>query len=260
VREVGWERYPGAGSTVVGDVRILRDVESPQLANRRDLLAYLPPSHGNGRHFPVLYMHDGQNLFDDATANDGEWQVDETMEQLAREGIEAVVVGVPSAGALRPYEYGAGGADAYLAFLVETVRPLVGDAFDVDATREATGIGGSSFGGVISFHALAAHPDVFGFAALMSPTFWWNGERDFEWAEQLDPTARVYLDVGDEEFPELDGVPQAYVRSFERMEALLRRRGFDEERLLAVLDRGGLHHETAWARRLPDALRFLLPR
>lgn len=246
---MGWERFSGA--TVAGDVRVLRGVDG------RDLYVYVPRSHGRGRRFPVIYMHDGQNLFDEVTSNSGEWCVDETMEGLADEGIEALVVGVTVDGT-RQEQYAGAGAEPYIRFLVETVGPLVAETFDVDGRREATGVAGSSLGGVISLHALYAHPDVFGFAGVFSPAFWFNDDALFPLVAGAEPPdARIYLDVGDREH-EVETIRAAYVDGFERMRALLERKGFEDDRFLAVLDRGGLHHESAWARRLPDALRFLL--
>ena len=247
---------PFRGDTVVGDVRVLRG------AADRDLFAYLPPSHGAGARFPVVYMLDGQNLFDDATAQSGvEWRVDETMEQLARDGIEAIVVGIPAAaGDERRVEYSGAKAAQHLAFVADTVRQIAEASFDVDARREATGIVGSSLGGVASLHAVYARPATVGFAGVFSPAFWWTGDdRWFELVEQAPaPDARIYLDVGDAEMPADEETRRRYVDGFERMSVLLRRQGFDDRSLRTVLEEGGAHHETDWARRLPDALRFLL--
>ena len=250
---MGWERY--AGETVTGDVRVLRGELD------RDLLAYLPPSQGlPGRRFPVVYMHDGQNLFDEATANTGEWRVDETMEALAAEGLEAIVVGIPHAGDRRGHEYAGEGARHYLDFVVDGIRPLVESAFAVDPRRESTGIAGSSLGGISSLHALYAHPDVFGFAGVLSPAFWWSG--DERWHELVEreppPRVRIYMDVGDDEGEGDESIRRAYVDGFQRMDALLRDKGYDDDELRTVLEPGGVHLESAWARRLPDALRFLL--
>lgn len=255
-----WEPLAAAERRpVVGDVRVLRDVESPQLGARRNLYAYLPPSHGDGRRYPVLYMHDGLNLFDEAMSNSGEWRVDETMEELAGEGIEAIVIGIPH-GPDRGREYAGEDAEAYLAFLVDTVRPLIEGTFAVDARRESRGIAGSSLGGVVSLHGLFAHPDVFGLAGVLSPAFWWNGDRLFDLVERTPaPPARIYIDVGDDEDSD-EKTQAAYVDGYERMTALLRRKGYADESLRAVLDHRGKHHETVWARRFPEALRFLLGR
>ena len=247
---------PFCGESVVGDVRVLRGVAE------RDLFAYLPPSHGSGARLPVLYMLDGENLFDDATAHSGtEWQVDETMEELAREGIEAIVVGIPAApGDERGHEYSGAKTEQHLSFVVDTVRPLVEKSFDVDPRRERTGIAGSSLGGVASLHAVYTRPETFAFAGVFSPAFWWT--RDDRWFELVErtvkPDARIYIDVGNSEMPEDEATRRKYVEGFERMTALLRSRGFDDGSLRAVLERGGAHFETDWARRLPDALRFLL--
>jgi len=103
-----WRPYGdifGISHTVSGRVLVRPAVYSPQLQNERHLLVYLPPSYGSGQRYPVLYMHDGQNLFDRATSFVGEWRVDETMEQLAAEGLEAIVVGIPNAGNARRDEY-----------------------------------------------------------------------------------------------------------------------------------------------------------
>jgi predicted alpha/beta superfamily hydrolase len=252
---VGWERYDG--ETVTGNVRVLRGELD------RDLFAYLPPSHGLlGRRFPVVYMNDGQNLFDEATSYAGEWRVDETMEALAREGLEAIVVGIPHAGERRGHEYAGDGARTYLDFVVRQVRPLVEDAFAVAPGRQSTGVAGSSLGALSSLQALYVHPHVFGFAGLLSPAFWRNG--DDRWYELVEreprPDARVYMDVGDDEGEGDERLRRAYVDDFERMAALLRRKGYGDDELRTVFEPGGVHLESAWARRLPDALRFLLPR
>jgi predicted alpha/beta superfamily hydrolase len=251
---VDWE--PFRGEAVVGDVRVLRG------ALERDLYAYLPTSHGAGARFPVVYMLDGQNLFDDATAHSGiEWRVDETMQQLALEGIEALVVGIPAApGDERGAEYSGAKVEQHLTFVVDTVRPLVERSFDVDARRERTGIAGSSLGGVASLHAVYTRPETFSFAGVLSPAFWWSGDdRWFELVERTaKPDARIYIDVGDSEMSEDETTRRRYVEGFERMTELLQSRGFDDGSLQAVLEPGGAHFETDWARRLPDALRFLL--
>jgi predicted alpha/beta superfamily hydrolase len=252
---VQWE--PFRGSTVAGDVRVLRGVASPQLDDRRDLYAYVPPSHGSGRRFPVLYMHDGNNLFDQPTSHAGEWRVDETMEQLAGEGIEAIVVGIPH-GLDRGGEYAGDRSEAYLDFLADTVRPLVADAFDADPRPEATGLAGSSLGAVISLHGVYARPEAFRLAGVFSPAFWWDGGRMFELVEGSPaPPVRVYMDVGGREDDD-ERIRRNYVEGFERMAALLRGRGLGDDSLRAVLDEGGVHNESEWARRLPGALRFLL--
>ena len=139
-----------SGNTV-GNIRRLGQVHSPELGNHRDVHVYLPPSYANsGRHYPVVYMHDGQNLFDHAMSFAGEWGVDETLERIAHEGVEAIVVGVPNMGAARTDEYspyrddrlGGGHGDAYLRFLTDTLKPLVDAAVPHQAGARAHGPGG----------------------------------------------------------------------------------------------------------------------
>ena len=200
---VGWQDYgllyPGDEHTVSGTLKVLRGVESPQLGNRRDLVVYLPPSYGEGdRRYPVIYMHDGQNLFDAATSNAGEWQVDETLETLSTEGIEAIVVGVPNMGEKRAYEYvsfpsswlAEVGGDLYTAFLAETVKPLIDRDFRTLPEREATGVMGSSLGGLISLYAIFRRPDVFGMAGVVSLAIGQVSRRHYPLREEVAVSGR----------------------------------------------------------------------
>jgi predicted alpha/beta superfamily hydrolase len=261
-----WNRYPpeddGLEHTVVGDLRVLENVHSPQLGNSRNLFVYLPPSYGEGeRRYPVLYMHDGQNLFDRATSFGEEWEVDRTMDAASRDGIEAIVVGVPNTGETRLDEYspfvdhrrGGGSGDLYLDFLVDTVKPIVDADFRTLPDRASTGIAGSSMGGLISLYAFFRRPETFGFCGVMSPALWFGGRAIFDFVEHA-PFAdgRIYLDVGTRE-----GAVE--LLDVGRLRDLLRRKGYRLGRdLLYVVDRGAGHHESAWARRLRRELHFLL--
>jgi predicted alpha/beta superfamily hydrolase len=267
--DAAWQDYPmGAGHTVVGTVKVSQPLYGPAEGVRRRLLVYLPPSYeGTERRYPVLYMHDGQNLFDAMGSYSGEWQVDETMDALSGEGIEAIVVGIANAGSGRGVdysahvhsEYGGGGADAYIAFVAETIKPMIDGAFRTRPEREYTGLMGSSMGGSISLYGLLTQPDVFGFAGVMSPAFWWSEGTFLPFAEATPFVGgRIYMDVGDNESAEVPGRREAYLNDAIEMEALLHTKGYTEETLRFVVEAGGEHREAAWARRLPDALRFLL--
>lgn len=257
--------------SVVGTLRLAPQVYSPQLDNRRDLLVYLPPSyHTSTRTYPVLYMHDGQNLFDRATSYVGEWQVDETLEGLAQEGVEAIVVGIANGGEARIEEYspfpsrwGAGKGDAYLAFLAETVKPLIDQSFRTMPHRMHTGIAGSSMGGLISLYGYFRYPQVFGLAGVMSPSLWITGGKITEFIEQQPVTAgRLYLDIGTQEISWRRGAVnagQAYANAVRRLYDLLLSKGYTaDDQVKYVEDPEGIHHEAAWARRLPEMLRYLL--
>lgn len=246
----------GRTHSVVGDVRIVPQVWVPQFQTGRDILIYLPPSYATGeRRYPVLYMHDGQNLFDDATSYAGhDWRADETLEALSAEGYEAIVVGMYHGGEQRLVEYNPfpgkfpGRGEEHVAFLCENLKPFVDKNFRTRSGHAATGVFGSSMGGLISLYAFFRRPDIFGLCGAMSPSLFVNHgaivqyARDAAWNE-----GRIYLDNGTHE-PSARPLYQA-----------LRAKGYRVRRHLKyVAERGGKHTESAWARRLPNALRFLL--
>jgi predicted alpha/beta superfamily hydrolase len=263
----GWRDYelpPRSGGKFQGAVRVLPGLVSPQLDNARDILVYLPPGYDESdRRYPVIYMQDGQNLFDDRTAFAGAWRVDEAVDDIRRDGREAIVVGIPNGGSARADEYspwhderhGGGRGDAYVHFLTDTVRPRVDAAFRTIADRAGTGIAGSSLGGLISLYAFFRYPSIFGFCGAMSPALWFADRRAFEFvaASPFAP-GRIYLDCGTRE----GGALLADVR---RMCELLRTKGYQRGRdLLCVLEPGGAHNEPAWAARMRRALSFVLRR
>ena len=157
-------------------LEILPNLYSPQLDNRRDVLVHLPPSYQQSdRTYPVLYMHDGQNLFDPATSYAGDWRLGKVMAAAARQGVEAIVVGIPNMGPQRLAEYspfvdpvaGGGAGDRYLDFLVETVKPAIDRRFRSRPERAHTGIAGSSMGGLLSLYGFFRRASTFGFAGVL---------------------------------------------------------------------------------------------
>jgi predicted alpha/beta superfamily hydrolase len=249
---------------VAGHVRVLSGVRSPQLGNARDVHVYLPPSYArSARHYPVIYMHDGQNLFDPALAFAGVWGVDETMEHLAPEGVEAIVVGISHSGRGRLDEYspwrdgrGHGGrGEAYLDFIAETLKPKVDRRFRTRREREHTGIVGSSMGGLISLYGFLRHPRLFGFCGAMSPSLWFAHGAIFDYVDTVERWfGRVYLDIG-------TGEGKRHVADTRRMARALRRKcPYPGDQLLVVVEEGAGHSEQAWARRFETAVRFLLPK
>jgi isoamylase len=252
-----------AERTVVGTMVALAGFNSPQLDNRRDVMVYLPPGYDEGaERYPVLYMQDGQNLFDAGTSFGGvEWRVDETMQALADHGVQAIVVGVPNMGEQRIDEYspfadpehGGGRGDAYLAFVAETLKPHIDRAFRTRSEPEATGVVGSSMGGLISLHALLTRPETFGMAAVMSPALWFAGGAIFQAAEGLQAArGRLYLDVGTEEGEET-------LANARRMAELLHQKGMQPDTQLRYHEEQGADHsEAAWSERLFQAIAWLL--
>lgn len=247
-----------------GQLMVLEQLVSPQLENARDILVYLPPTYRTDeRRYPVLYMHDGQNLFDPATSYAGDWAVHTTMESASRRGLDSIVVGIPNMGEERCNEYspfeddelGGGKGDQYLAFIIETIKPIVDRDFRTLPGRAHTGIAGSSLGGLISLYGFFRFPDAFGFAGVMSPALWFAGRAIFEYvADQPFVPGKIYLDVGTKE-------GKATLANVRELQRLLLKKGYRPGLdLLYVEEKGAGHSESAWARRLRKTIPFLLRR
>jgi predicted alpha/beta superfamily hydrolase len=244
---------------------VVRGLEPPAPLAPRDILVHLPAGAlETGRRYPVLYMHDGQNLFDAATSFAGEWQVDETLATLAEDGLELIVVGIPNGGDARPDEYspypwrggprqGGGLGYRYIRYLADIVKPAVDAALPTLPARDATGVMGSSFGGLISLAAAVEAPATFGLIGAMSPSLPPGQELILPLLKALDPAPiRAYVDFGTAE-----GGPW-FERHVRRIVDALGVAGLREpDTLRFVVDEDAIHHESAWARRLPDTLRFL---
>lgn len=261
-----------------GIIRIAPDVYSHQLRNERDLIVYLPPSyHHTQRRYPVIYMQDGQNLFDNATSYAGEWGVDETMEYLGlQEGLEAIIVAIPNAGIHRLDEYspfrdsrlGGGRGNDYLRFIIESIKPQIDTEFRSLPGRRYTGIMGSSMGGLISLYAYFEYPSVFGYAGVMSPSLWFAGEAIFDYIDSANyHPGKIYLDAGTREYGESANsgrlhraaASRRYYASVRRLKGMLVKKGYRPFRdIMHVEEKWAEHSESSWARRLAPALRFLL--
>jgi predicted alpha/beta superfamily hydrolase len=240
---------------------------SKLLGNTRGVWVYYPPTYlENPRaKFPVVYMHDGQNLFDAATAFGGnEWKVDETMDAAAEDGTirEAIVVG-PENTSKRIYEYtptkdpaegDGGGADLYLSMIATELEPMVVAELPVLVGRENRAIVGSSLGGLVSAYAGAKRGDTFALIGALSPSTWWDSRviLGIVAATSAKPS-RVYVDSGD------SGPSNDDVTNTKDLAAAFRALGFvDDVSLKYVVQTGATHSEVYWAQRLPGALRFLL--
>ena len=249
-------------TTVALEKSTLRAVWSPQRRNRRDVDVYLPLSYGVGRRrYPVVYMHDGQNLSDPETAFGATWQLDDILRDVAARGLEAIVVGLHNVADERLIEYspfpdrrhGGGGADRYLAFLTDTVKPRVDRLFRTSRGSQRTATLGSSMGGLFSLFAWLRRPDVFSQAGVMSPSLWFGRDRLFDFVEAAPlPRGRIYLDVGTAE-------GAGTLRDVRTLRAMLEAKGASEgDSFTYVEARGGRHDEQSWSKRLGSALEFLL--
>jgi predicted alpha/beta superfamily hydrolase len=233
------------------------------LRNRRAVDVYLPPSYGGSRRrYPVIYLQDGQNLSNPETAFSGTWELPRAMRALAAEGLEAIIVGIhhgvdrrlPEYSPYSDSKHGAGDGRRYLGFLTGTLKPRIDRRFRTLPDRDATAIGGSSMGGLISLYAFLRFGAVFGAACVMSPALWFGDRRIFEAAATARARAgRIYLDVGTAEGPEA-------LKDARRMRRLLQTRGYRKGSLLYHEAEGAPHSEAAWAERLAPALAFVLGR
>jgi predicted alpha/beta superfamily hydrolase len=238
------------------------------LRNQRDLIIYLPPGYDEQarRHFPVLYLHDGQNLFDGATSfiPGQDWHVGTTADGcICRGQVEPlIIVGMYNTKArVREYtpthmpKLGGGRADRYAKFLIEEVKPFIEREYRSLSNPERTGIGGSSLGGLVSLYLGLKHPNIFSRIAALSPSVWWNQRVMLKFAAATDanPRPRIWLDVGTREGPRV-------VQDVEQFRDVLLRKGWRlGEDLHYERVEGAEHNEAAWAQRVSPFLRFLFP-
>jgi predicted alpha/beta superfamily hydrolase len=262
--------------TLTGNFRLHQNFHSRHLPDDRDIIVYLPPGYDApgyegdaGRRYPVLYLHDGQNMFDAATAFGGqEWRADETAEHLIREGeIEPVImVGIYNTGEHRIDEYtpardahgqSGGKARFYAAMIIEELKPFIDREYRTIDTREATGMGGSSLGGLVTLYVGMRHPEIFGKLAVLSPSVWWrNGVilRMIRDRPIAGPRPKIWLDIGTAE----GNQPARLVQDTRRLRDVLLRQGWKLDEDLAYFeDVEAAHNEAAWSARLPRVLRFL---
>ena len=240
-------------------------LQSFEEAGRR-LTVYLPPGYdeGEGRRYPVLYMHDGQNLFDAERAYipGNHWRLQEAADTAIGERAASpmIIVGMDHAGPARIDEYtptrdpkhaGGGRAAEWATMLMETIKPAIDARYRT--SPEDAGVGGSSLGGLVSLFLALKHPDVFRFAAVMSPSVWWNDRAILNEVDAFDgPRPRMWLDVGGREGVET-------LRDARTLRDRLLAKGWNDETLRYYEDRRADHSERAWARRARLVLEFLFP-
>lgn len=251
-----------------GQLRKHEQFRSRFLRNQRDLIVYTPPGYLDqpGRRFPVLYLHDGQNLFDGATSfiPGQDWHVAQTADECihARTVEPLIIVGMYNTKArVREYtpthvpKLGGGRADRYAKFLIEEVKPFVEREYPTLPGPQQTGIGGSSLGGLVSLYLGLKHRTIFGKIAALSPSVWWNRLviHRFVKSMPVEPRPRIWLDIGTREGPRM-------VQDVERFRDVLLAKGWRlGQDLLYERVEGGEHNELAWAQRVRPFLQFLYP-
>ena len=245
--------------------------KSRHLPDNRDVIVYVPPGYKEemAHTYPVLYLHDGQNLFDGRTSyvKGRTWMVREHADEAIEAGeVEPlVIVGIYNTGDRRLAEYtheynwqmGGGEAAKYGEMLTRDLMPWMATHYRVRQDRESTGVGGSSLGGLVSLYLGLRYPQVFGKMAVLSPSVWWNHKSILgylnEHAPQMWERPRVWLDVGDRE-------GQRTVRDAEQLARRLKANGWlPGETLYFQKVEGGTHDAASWAQRVRPMLRFLYP-
>lgn len=250
---------------MAGDFELHRAFVSKILSTPRDVIVYLPPGYrSGGKRYPVLYMHDGQNLFDPATGfARQEWRLDETAEQLigASKIRPLIIVGIYNTGGQRITEYTSGMGDSpptYARLVVEELKPFIDSRYRTLQGPENTGLGGSSLGSLISMAMGLQYPAVFGKLAILSPSVWWsNGVILSEVARyQGKERPKIWLDIGTAE----GNTPQKTVEDARALRDALTAKGWKLDGNLRYFEaEGAAHNERAWSQRIGAALEFLFP-
>lgn len=221
-------------------------IEAPQLQTTKKIWIYLPKNYATSKKkFSVIYMHDAQNLFDAKTSYSGEWNIDEKLDSLHA---QVIVVGIEHGNEKRlaeltPYKnekYGGGNADAYLEFMVKTLKPQIDKTYRTKTKKKNTTIMGSSLGGLVSYYAILKNPEVFGKAGVFSPSFWFSNEIYNLTEKTKKIRTKIYFLCGDNESEEM-------VSDVNKMEHLLNTkrcycRNLNEKKII----KGGQHNEKLW--------------
>ena len=229
----------------------------PQLKRTRRVWVYVPPTYNSSnKKYPVLYMHDGQNIFDDATSFSGEWGVDEAIDTLGLKYKECIVVGIDNGADKRlneycPYDFnlpankmaGKGEGSLYVHFLVKTLKPFIDKRYRTLKKKENTFIAGSSMGGLISMYAVLKYPKKFGGAGVFSPAFW-VGPKIFDdiRAKGKKVNSKIYFYAGDDEGESM--VPMT-LQAFNEMHQV------SKSKMCEVIRAGGKHNEQRWRSEFP---------
>jgi predicted alpha/beta superfamily hydrolase len=263
-------------STVSGDLR-LHALKSATFGNERTIRVWLPPGYDDAsnkeRRYPVLYMLDGQNVFDACLSDvsQHEWGVDETVQKLIAEKKipPLIVVGVDHAGKDRareylPYKDFVGNADMdepagklFPDFMTKEVMPLVDSHYRTLPGQPNTGIGGSSYGGVATLYALLARPNTFGYGLIESPVMWIGmGQLVRDTSPLVALPKKVFVAFGGKEVTD-PVISEKMIGLIRQVETNFHSAGYDESNFRFVVDPEALHTEAAWEQRLPGALTFL---
>lgn len=253
---------PGTKSA---SVQVLSDsFYMPQLKTFRKIWIYLPAGYTTtNKRYPVIYMQDAQNLFDEATAFSGEWGVDETLDSLAASGgQELIVVGIENGGNERLNEYapwknaqyGGGKGEAFAAFLADTLKPFVDRHYRTKRQAKYTAVAGSSMGGLISLYTGLKYPEKFGYMGIFSPSIWF-AKRDLMYFVNSNRNklrhSRMYIVAGKNESAEMQA-------DIAELTNLLLQKGINPKNIRTKIDAYGVHNEAYWRGEFPAAVTWFL--
>lgn len=264
IKILSWQKSEEKKNTLSTNVTVLSDNFSiPQLKTTRKIWIYLPPDYTTSKKkYPVVYMEDGQNLFNDATSFSGEWKVDETLNALfSQHKTDAIVIGIENGGAERLNEYspwinkkyGGGKGDLYTDFLANTLKPYIDKNYRTLAQPKYTALIGSSMGGLISFYGGVKYPNKFGKLGIFSPSFWFAPE-DLNFylrknAKKL-KNSKIYFYAGLKESEDM-------VSDIKKTEAELIKQGVPAKNITSKFDVYGTHSESYWSREFGQAFEWL---
>lgn len=257
----GWE-YVAGTHTATGNVEVLPEgFFIPQLNTSRRIWIYLPPDYTTStKKYPVMYMQDGQSLFDAFYNPTGEWKIDEAMDNMFIKGdFGAIIVGIDNGGPERTNEYspwtnltnGGGKGKAYADFVANTLKPFIDKTYRTMPEREYTAIAGSTLGANIALYTAVEYQDIFGNVGLFSPAFWYSDSSYLQIHEKgIHQNLRVYFVAGQHESDE-------NISQMRRMYDALAREGQDENEMYFLSKPDGAHSEWFWAGEFPDAYKWL---
>ncbi|AUC83574.1 TIM-barrel domain-containing protein [Lacinutrix sp. Bg11-31] len=256
-------------STASKNVSIISETFNiPQLNRKRRVSIYLPPDYNTSKQdYPVVYMHDGQNIFDVTTSGYGEWNVDETLDKLFKANLKLIVVGVDNGESKRLDEYspwvnnkyGGGEGEAYVDFIVKTLKPYIDTNYNTKKDRNNTAVFGSSMGGLISHYAALKYPNVFGKVGVYSPAFWFAPEvNEFTKKHANLQNTKMYFLAGGKEGDNAgyNEISQTVI-DMEDMITVLQDNGFAEDNIQSKVVPKGKHNEALWRNNFEEAITWL---
>ncbi len=235
------------------------EIDAPQLDCKRKIWLYLPINYDkSNKKYQVIYMHDGQNLFDAKSSYAGEWNIDETLDSLKA---NVIIVGIENGGdkrmeELTPFKnekHGGGNADKYLDFIIKTLKPYIDENYRTKTSAKNTCLFGSSLGGLVSFYGALKHPEIFGKVGCFSPSFWFNRKEIFDLMQKIENfDTKIYFLCGDNEGDD------DMVKDLNNMEYLINSKRCNCRNLnKKTIIEGGQHNEKLWREGFKNAYLWL---